>query len=592
MAGNTTDAIQQVWWFGWTAFALSHGHDVFLAQWQNYPAGRNFGIQGPMLGITTLFIPITKIFGPIVSWNIAVRFALAVSASSMCLVLRRWVTWWPAAFVGGLVYGFSAYMLNYASGLLFLTLVALPPVFFLLLHEILVRQKWRPSRVGALLGVICWLQFFFGVEVLASMVLMGAIATGLFLFVRRHHLHDTWRYTVRALLFGGAVGGILLLVPVVFTLFGPQSTHGSPGSAANGGLPSDLFGIVVPGAQWLSSNGLTTLANTHLLYSSAEYIGIPMIVVLACFAFFLRSRKPILFAGAMALIALVLALGPRLWVDGQRTPVVLPFVVFDHLPVFNGFAAIRFSLYTTLFGAAMLAMGLDELRLRLQRRLLRAQAPMWQHLMTWGVLAAIAAVVVLPLVPSHTQPATSTNIPSFFTSTAVDAIPEGSVLIAYPYPDLMGPDIYFEPPHNIMLYQAASGMRFKLIGGYGWFPSATGSGGTATPSVLRPGSVETVFDGAYYGTASKESLLARGRAISDLRSLLRRYDVETVVVQPKGDDPGTVVRYVTDAIGCPLYSSSMALWFDVKQRLASDIATGNGMRACGKPPEPFEKNGS
>jgi len=59
-----------------------------------------------MLALGLLFLPITKLFGPIVAWNLALRMALAASACSMCPVLRRWTTWWPAAFVGGLLHGF------------------------------------------------------------------------------------------------------------------------------------------------------------------------------------------------------------------------------------------------------------------------------------------------------------------------------------------------------------------------------------------------------------------------------------------------------------------------------------------------------
>src|ERR1700722_1938579 len=41
MAGNIyDDSIEEVWWLAWTAFAVPHGHDVFLAQWQNYPNGQ------------------------------------------------------------------------------------------------------------------------------------------------------------------------------------------------------------------------------------------------------------------------------------------------------------------------------------------------------------------------------------------------------------------------------------------------------------------------------------------------------------------------------------------------------------------------
>ena len=95
----------------------SHGpHSPFptstVCSWPNgriIHSGQNFGVNGSMLALGVLFMPITKLFGPVVTWNIALRLAVATSAASMCFVLRRWTTWWPAAFVGGLIYGFSAY---------------------------------------------------------------------------------------------------------------------------------------------------------------------------------------------------------------------------------------------------------------------------------------------------------------------------------------------------------------------------------------------------------------------------------------------------------------------------------------------------
>ena len=239
MTGNINgDTIEQVWWLAWAAFALPHGHSLFLTQWQNYPAGQNFGVNGSMLALGVLFMPITKVFGPIVTWNIALRLAVALSASSMCFVLRRWTTWWPAAFVGGLLYGFSAYMAP-DEGYLFLVFVPLPPVIFLLLHEILVRQQWRPGRTGALLGVVCALQFFIWSEVLASTVVMGIVAVILFLLVSRHQLAERRRYAVIAFAHSLGVGGFLLLFPVIFALAGPQSIRGTLQTKAP---PSDLFG--------------------------------------------------------------------------------------------------------------------------------------------------------------------------------------------------------------------------------------------------------------------------------------------------------------------------------------------------------------
>lgn len=588
MAGTiSADSIEEVWWLAWTAFAVPHGHDVFLAQWQNYPDGQNFGVNGSMLALGVLFMPITKVFGPIVAWNIAVRFALVISASSMCFVLRRWVTWWPAAFAGGLLYGFSAYMLANAGNYLFLVFVPLPPVFFLLLHEILVRQKWRPSRIGALLGVVCFLQFFIWSEVLAGMVFVGVIATGLFLLVNRHRLHELWRYALRAFVFGGVVGGVLLLLPGVFTLFGPQNTHGSPtqGLVNNNSFPPDLLGSIVPQFQWLSSRGLTAIATTHFSSASAEYLGIPMIIVLACFAIVLRKPKTMLFAGAMALITFTLSLGSRLWIDGHETPVPLPWAVFTHLPVFGGYTPVRFSLFTGLFAAAMFATGLDEVRRRLKAAdRPRILSPGQRALAASSISVAVAVAVILPLVPADAVPATQTNIPSFFTSAAVDAIPEGGVVLGYPYPDAAGPDLFYQTPKIMMLEQAASGMRFKLLGGFGWFPSAAGAAGVplaaTSPPALTPSSVQKIFDGAYWNKSSEKSLLSQASATTDLRVVLAKYDVDAIILQPQGKEPADVVRYVTATIGCPLYYLDVAVWLNVKKRLA-DRVPGRDVNTCG-----------
>ena len=111
MTGNgSMDSIVQIWWLVWTAHAFPHLQSIFLGQGLNYPFGQNFGVNGSMVALGVIFLPITKLFGPVVAWNLALRFAVAVSAASMCLVLRRWTAWWPAAFLGGLLYGFSAYI--------------------------------------------------------------------------------------------------------------------------------------------------------------------------------------------------------------------------------------------------------------------------------------------------------------------------------------------------------------------------------------------------------------------------------------------------------------------------------------------------
>lgn len=571
------DQIEQVWWLSWTAFALSHGHNVFSAQWQNYPAGQNFGVNGSMLSLGIFFLPITKLLGPIVSWNVALRLALAASATSMCLVLRRWTTWWPAAFVGGLLYGFSAYAILFSSDLLFLTFVPLPPVVFLVLHEILVRQQWRPGRAGGLLGVLCALQFFIFPEILASTAVMGAIAVAVFLLVSRHDLVKRRRYALTAFAYSIGVGGLLLILPVFYTLAGPQRIKGGPISpTALMRYPSDVLGAIVPSSEWLSTNGLMELANTRFPYATALYLGLPLIGVLVSFAVFFRKRRAVLFAGLMVLIAFILSLGPRLRVGGHETPIRLPFVALEHLPLLESLTPVRFSLYTALFGAAMFAIGLDEFSQRLRRSCTTSWlTPRWRIVSAAGLSAAIAAAVAIPLIPRHTQPVSETDVPSFFTSTAVDAIPQDSVVLAYPYPDMSGPSPFYQPTHDIMLDQAVAGMRFKLIGGYGWFPSPEGVHGITSPAVLKPTSVQTLFDSAFYGKAPPP----KARTAADLRVFLRKFDVQSVISLPQGTNPGLVFEYVTAAIGCPVDSGGVTVWLNVKRRLHGAQGGGGNLSA-------------
>jgi hypothetical protein len=580
MVGNgSMDAIEQIWWLEWTAFAVTHSHSLFLTHWQNYPAGQNFGVNGSMLALGVVFLPITKLFGPVVTWNIALRLAVAVSASSMFLVLRRWIMWWPAAFAGGLLYGFSAYTAYWGGGgsYLFLIFVPFPPLIFLLLHEVLVRQNWRPARTGALLGAVCTLQFFISTEILAGTVMMGAIASALFIAVDRHALVDRWRYVGTALISSFGVGCLLLSFPVLFTFAGPQHINGVPASpAALSLLPGDLLAAIVPSGQWLDPRHLT-VTGSSFRYTGAIYLGIPLIVTLLFFALFFRKRRAILFAGTMALIAFVLSLGPRLSANGHQTPIRLPFVVLEHLPVVEGFLPTRFSLFTGLFAAVMFALGLDELwrRSRKTGRFARLSAR-WSKVGAIAVAAIVAAVAIIPLVPGHTHPTTPTtpgNVPSFFASHAVDAIPPGSVVLAYPYPDPRStgwPSIFF-PSQNILLDQAVADMRFKLIGGYGWFPSPSGHFGTTSPSVLKPQSVQTLFDVSFsgVGTPAQQAALSTSNLTDDLRVFLRTFDVQTVIVLHQGGHPANVVSHVTAAIGPPTESGGVTVWLHVRRRLAA-----------------------
>ncbi len=573
--------VVQIWWLAWAAHAFPHVHTLFAGQGQNYPYGQNFGVNGSMVALGVFFAPVTKLFGPVVTFNILLRLAVAASAASMCFVLRRWISWWPAAFLGGLLYGFSAYTSIYGA-YLFLIFVPLPPLTFLLLHEIFVRQQWKARWTGIALGLLCALQFFIWVEILAGTVLIGAVAVVLICVVARRTLMERWHYVVTALAYAFGVAFVLLAYPLFFTFKGPQHINGPPNAASSlAALNGDLVSPFFPSTrQWIDPSAIRGLGPSNLnAAANLLYLGLPLVVVLLCFAVFLRSRKEILFAGGMALVAFVLSLGSPLQIDGHRTFIPLPFALFAHLPALSGFEARRFAVYTDLFVAAMFAIGIDELWKRLRERS-HPLSPSRRRKRALGIagMGVLILAVIATLAPASSQQTVPGNVPAFFTSPALmDSIPSGSVVLAYPYPDARATGFWSAPLpiQSLLLDQAVAGMPFKLIGGYGWFPAATGQGGSTSPAVLEPASVQALFDSGYLAAAAPadRQLVQKSNMTRDLRTFLRKYNVQTVMVLqvPRAlhFHAATVVAHVTAAIGPPVETGGMTVWFNVKQRLVA-----------------------
>jgi hypothetical protein len=590
MAGTgALDSIIQIWWLAWAAHALPQVHNLFLAHGQNYPFGQNFGVNASMLALGTLFAPVTKLFGPVVTWNILLRLAPAISAASLCLVLRRWTSWWPAAFVGGLLYGFSGYT-SHLGLYIFLSFVPIPPLFFLLLHEVFVRQQWRPRRTGTLLGVVCVVQFFISTEILASMVTIGVIAIILLAFTKaRRLLIRRWRYAVSSLTCAFGVAALLLFYPAWFVFAGPQHINGPPVPAATWAafLPTDLLSFITPIGQWFDLRPFSTVG-TIFNTSGLLYLGLPLVIIVLFFSVCFHKKKVILLWSALALIACALSLGPVLWVNGHKTGVLLPFAVFEHVPALNGFQAGRFVLYADLFGASVVSLGIDTLWKRLQRRHTGSHVRVWvRSLRAVGVAAAMGALALalsIPLIPRHTVPTTPTNVPTFFSSKAVDVIPPGSVVLAYPYPDLASSEkSAWVPIPSSLLFQAVARMHFTLMGGYGYFAAPSGRAAAPnSPARLKPQSVQILFDVALTGieTPAESDILAHRDITNDLRLFLRNYNVDAVVVAHLSSEvrlgsgvnhlhtPTTVIRAVSTAIGAPTRTHGVTVWLHVKKRLA------------------------
>ncbi len=560
------DQVQEVWFLAWPVYAITHGHNPFITTWMNYPLGVNLtdNTSMPLLGI--LGMPITLTLGPVAAYNLLLVAAFTSSALAMCLVLRRWVRWWPAAFAGGLLYGFSPFMIGEGNGHLFLTFAPLPPIIVLVVDEIVVRQRRRPVRMGLLLGVLAAAEYYISPEVLAMTAVMAGVGVALIAATHPHSVREHADHVVRSLVAGGLLCAAAIAYPLWLTLFGPQHIVGPPHPLSFfAHYPGDLLGGIVPTTS--QHLGPASLKATGDRFTSGDvtengmYLGIPLICVLAGLTWALRKVRVLVFASAMVVCAYALALGPRLTIDGQATGIRMPYTILRHIPFVQDILPVRFSLFIQLFAAMALAIGLDRLWWRTSTWRTRARGP-FHHRLPWTVVTSVIAVAaLLPLVPQLPYHGAPTAIAPFVVGSGPGQIPANSVVLYYPYPGPLST--------QGMLLQAADRMRFKIVGGYSLVP-APGGHGDAQSTVLQPSAPEAIFSESYSGLQPGNRYPPIDPVtVAALRTFLADYRIQTVLLDPVGANPGLVIRYVNATLGPPQRRGEYRAWFDVSQRLTS-----------------------
>jgi hypothetical protein len=448
------DTPQTDWFLGWTPHAMWAGQSPWTSTHLAAPEGVNlmWNTLLPLPGL--IMAPVVWATNVLVAHTLLAVLAFALSATSMWWVVKRWAPWGPARFAAGLLYGFSPYLVAQGTDHLNLSLVALPPLVLLCLDEILVRQRRRAWFVGLVLGLVTLAQILTAEEVLASTFVVCLAGLGVLVVQHRRNVDGARvRYAARGL---GTAAAVLVAGsawPLGVQLAGHRPVTGPVTDASTFG--ADLLGSVVPGIhQVLGFDTINTWGGGST--ENGSYLGLPLLALLAFVAWRYRRLGIVRFATALGLVTLVLSLGRSLAVAGTTYAIPLPFRVLSPLPLFQDMSAVRLSLYVVLMASLLLAVGLDRMH---AEGLLRARP--------W-VTAALAALVVLSLLPNWPYDYVKADTPAYFTSAAVNQIPRDSVALTYPVPRF--------PSSEPMQWQALAGYRYRSVGGYLITPDEQGHG--------------------------------------------------------------------------------------------------------------------
>lgn len=541
---DSQDPKLDAWTLAWTPFALGHGVDPLFSHWVNVPYGANYAANVAIPFLALLASPITAVWGPVAATNFVISFSFFASAVAGYCFVRHWTEWRPAAFFGGLLFGFSPYVVAEGIAHVHTMFVALVPFIFIVLDEILVRQRHSPRVLGVVLGLLVIAQYFVSTEVLATTAVLALLALVLVMLFNTDRVRDHVLPALRGLGIALGLAAVVLAYPIWYSIRGPEHyTLVIP----FGQYQADLLGAFIPTSNQLISPTSATAISDHFagnLSENAAYVGIPLLLVLIGCAVVCRRSKVVVIGFLLAVGAYVLSLGSPLLIDNHNTGLVMPGGLFHHIPLLTGAALARFGVFVFLFAALVLGVALERLR-------------RWNRWATgWnGVVVSIAVAVaaLVPLIPSLPYPQVAVDTPSFFTTSAVDTVPAGSVAVVYPATSTTDADA--------MLWQASANMRFKMPGAYALVPTpGTGQSQWGTPT-LTTGALSAIQAG---------SPVAETPSTRDaLRSQWRVWKVQTFIVGP-GANAATARRFVTWVIGHPpVHTHGVYVWYGVERSIGT-----------------------
>ena len=505
--------------FAWVPHALAHGHNPFFSTALNHPAGLNLLVNTGEPALAVALWPIAALFGPTASYNLAVILAMPLAAVTAYVLARHLVAWRPAAFFVGLVVGFGPYEVQTSLGShLQLSFTAVVPLLFLVCMW-LARGQVGPVVGGCELAALAVVQYFISTEVLMTAGLVAVIA-GATALLASARVRSSLKGMLGGAIVAGALGSVVLAWPVWFTLRGPQSVKG-PVQLVAQAYRSDLLALVIPPRGLaLAPASLTSLSAhfSQINHENVAYLGIPLVVAGVATMAWCWRRSSVVVAAVVALTTFVLGLGGSLAISGA--PAIgagdtavgrlwLPEALLGDLPTVKNLIPSRFALYTAIFLALLVALGLDRLRRELPGIDLPVVLPV-------GVMG----LCVAPLIPLGASGYVLTPVgpaPAYLASSGV--VPGTAIAIA-PYPAGQRP--------VAMLWQVDTGFRFAMPSGHAKAPDGPSGAVAFTPGLGY--SVSSTAALTLMAITRGQVLLEPAATSRSMRAELESWRVERVVV--------------------------------------------------------------
>jgi hypothetical protein len=515
---NCGDTVQEVWWFEWLPWAVTHGHNPLLtnAIWARF-GGVNVLSNTSWLAPAALLSPITLLFGPVASFNVANLLAPVVSGWAAFALAGRISSRTATRLVAGGLYAFSPFIVrNTVLGHLDLTLTAYLPLVLLLGLRLLSREA-RPVLTGLSLGLLTVLEFFTSLEVLALTAVTGALCVLGVLILRPGMVASARRPLVVAGSVATMLATVVLAYPIWFYLAGPRHVVG-PYWPVSSSMP---WRILQAGRNVFNTHtGLRGVGYLGPQGPNTDYLGAGLLIAVAASCPLWWRRRSCMIVAGVGIATWMLEFFPgRLWIK---------------LPLLSSIVLVRFALPVSLCMGLLLAASIDAWWDAAARWRPTALSD-WRRRAARIGIVGLMTLAFIPLIDTYSVPfrVTTATVPRWFEQDAPRLSP-GTAVLTVPFA--------YSIASTPMAWQAETNDGFDLIGGWAFVPGDDGTRDEVMSKFGGPVAALRVLSSDPLGLTTGEQLAIRA-ALIHWRPLV-------VVVTPAYAKPGTVAA-LTDTLGFP-----------------------------------------
>jgi len=558
---TSADAWHTLWNMWWVKQSVTTGSNLYLSNIILYPTGVPVIFQ-PFSFINSIpSIPLQELFGLIITYNLFVLQSYILSGVNMFFLGKYLTGKRTPAFLAGLVFMFSPQHEAQSFSHLNLMTQQWLPIYALFLIKTVREPRMRNAiyaAVALFANAMSDLHYLWFSLVLTAVVLAYALWKERDLIWNRNSLRR-----LSAMLGIAGLPTIAAYWEVLKQALFSVNLSGATSIQTATKFSADLVVFVTPGPLNPLLGHLTgnvyapiPLVSQLIYYTYAGWT----VLALSAYAVWTNRKREVWFWVIPSLVFFILALGPRLHIDGNVTQIPLPYnYLYYGVPLFKDIRSpYRFDIGLMMFLAVFVAYGFQKLSSTLRGKRVLGRIPSGQ------LVAALLAGLILTEFFIAPVPLVDARIPGYYNILKND--PGNYAVVEIPLDPADHVFLYYQTFHGQTLVNGATSRTplsafifedsapfFRLL------HNSTGLNRTPPKDILAQNVNDTDIVPYILGQYNIRYLIVHSR-------ILKQGGFATVAIF------NSTVHVLSQEIGPPIYNDTETVMFRYQNLQQLDVA--------------------